>query len=73
MNTPAERITILINEHDMTFRQFERLTGVSHGALKSAMDGKTVFNGNSLIKISLALSVSTDWLLGLTDKRERNK
>lgn len=73
MDTPAQRIIILINENDMTHREFERITGVSYGALRSAMNGKSFFNGKNLIKISQAFGISVDWLLGLTDKRERNK
>ena len=64
----SERLTILINENDMSQREFATFTGITRGAVTSHLDGHGAGCGK-LIKYAQAFNVSVDWLLGLSDAR----
>lgn len=70
MDTFNDRITILINENDLSQRQAAEKIVCSRSAVKSWLDGGTC-HGRHLIMMSQAFNVSADWLLGLTDERKR--
>lgn len=70
MDTFKDRITILINENDLTQRDAAAKIGCSKSAVKSWLDGG-ICSGRHLVMISQAFNVSADWLLGLTDERKR--
>ena len=66
--TFQDRITILINENDLSQREAAEKIGTSRGVIKSCLDGRSPKVG-VLIKICRVFGVSADWLLGLSDKR----
>ena len=69
MDTLSDRIIILLNENDLSHREFAKRAGISKGSLHNVLDGDSMLNGRSLVKIAKAFDVSVDWLLGLSDRR----
>ena len=67
----GKRIKILKEELGLTNRQMSELTGVDKGNFSSWMIEYNMPNSDSVIKICKAFNVSADWLLGLSDRRER--
>ena len=65
----GERITRTIYEKGMTIVDFERKIGISHEGMWQITSGRVFPRCETLIKISVALGVSTDWILGLSDVR----
>ncbi len=68
-DTFADRITILINENDLSQQAAADKIGCSRSAVRAWLDGG-VCRGDHLIAISKAFGVSADWLLGLSDVRK---
>lgn len=71
MDTLSDRIIILINENDLSHREFSKRAGISKGSIINALDGGSMLNGRTLVKITQAFDISVDWLLGLSDRRTR--
>ena len=67
----GKRIKILKEELGLTNRQMSEMTGVDKGNFSSWMIEYKMPNSDSVIKICNAFNVSADWLLGLSDRRER--
>ena len=68
-DTFSDRITILINENDISQQKAAEKIGCSRSAVRAWLDGG-VCRGGHLIAISKAFGVSADWLLGLSDVRK---
>ncbi len=69
----ADRLNILKNERDVSYREIERCTGIGHSILGLRTQGIGLPNSYSAYKLAEFFGVSIDWLLGLSDKRERTK
>ena len=67
----ADRLNILKNDRDLTYRELERLTGISHSSLCQYTLGKKIPNGYAAVRIAEFFGVTTDWLLGLSDDMGR--
>ena len=66
----TDRITILINENDLSQREAAEKIGCSRSAVRGWLDGE-ICTGRHLIAISSAFGVSAEWLLGLSNNRKR--
>ena len=69
-DTFSDRITILINENDLSQQEAAEKIGCSRSAVRGWLDGE-ICTGRHLIAISSAFGVSADWLLGLSNNRKR--
>lgn len=67
----ADRLNTLKNDHDLTYRDIERQTGIRHNQLGEWTKGKSVANGYGIFRLSEFFGVSADWLLGLSDDMGR--
>ena len=67
----AERINMMKNAHDVTYREIERATGIAHTTLCSITKGEHVPNGYAVAVLSEYFGVSADFLLGLSDEMGR--
>ena len=67
----ADRLNMLKNDHDLTYRDIERKTGIRHNQLAEWAKGKTVANGYAIFRLSEFFGVSADWLLGLSNDMGR--
>lgn len=68
----ADRINMLKNERDVSFREIERDTGLAHTSICGFSRGSHVPNGYGLYVLSEYFKVSADFILGLTDVRGRS-
>lgn len=66
-----ERIDLLISEKKMTRAELERKLNFSHGSLRNW--NKSIPSGDKIQKVADYFDVSTDYLLGRTDKRRYYK
>ena len=62
--TVASRIKELLSERDMTQKELAQRAGITESAVCHYVKGERVPRGTNLIKISSALNVTTDFLLG---------
>ncbi|MES5415522.1 helix-turn-helix transcriptional regulator [Enterococcus mundtii] len=62
-----ERIDLLISEKKMTRAELERKLNFSHGSLRNW--NKSIPSGDKIQKVADYFDVSTDYLLGRSDKR----
>jgi transcriptional regulator with XRE-family HTH domain len=62
-----ERILVLLKERNMTAKELTVLLGASRSAVSEWKSGKAKPTIDHIVKIAQIFSVSTDWLLGLTD------
>lgn len=62
-----------MEEHNVTAYQIAKATGLSNTALSRYKSGKQDPAIDKLIAIADFFDVSTDYLLGRTDKREINR
>ncbi|BBM14947.1 uncharacterized protein EM151A_1755 [Enterococcus mundtii] len=62
-----ERIDLLISENKMTRAELERKLNFSHGSLRNW--NKSIPSGDKIQKVADYFDVSTDYLLGRSDKR----
>lgn len=67
----ADRLNMLKNDHDLTYRDIERRTGINHNQVAEWTKGKSVANGWGIFRLSEYFGVSADWLLGLSDDMGR--
>ena len=67
----ADRLNILKNDRDLTYRELERLTGISHSMLGKYTLGKEIPNGYTAARIAEFFGVTMDWLFGLSDDMGR--
>jgi len=66
--TIIDRIFKLINESNLTAKEFAKKVGVSQGNITDWKTGRAKPSVDALLKISNACNVSVDYLLGNTDK-----
>ena len=48
----ADRLNMLKNDHDLTYRDIERKTGIKRTQLAEWTKGKTVANGYAIFRLS---------------------
>lgn len=65
----ADRLRILIKEHNTTITELSRKLRVSRQAVAMYLDGKNLPNSEKICAIAKYFNVSTDWLLGQSDVR----
>ena len=63
----ASRLRYLLEERDMNQNQLAKATKLQRQTISNYTNGQSVPDGNNLIKISKALNVSVDYILGLSD------
>ena len=63
------RINILHQESGVSIKKFADMVGLSRQTMQFYLDGRRTPDSDSLAKICKALSVSSDWLLCLSDVR----
>lgn len=66
--TIGQKLRQVINERGIKQCWVAERAGISATTLNSILVGHRNPSAESVAKIALALGVSTDWLLGLTDK-----
>ncbi len=66
--TTVDRIFQLINESNLTAKEFAKKVGVSQGNITDWKTGRAKPSVDALLKISNTCKVSVDYLLGNTDK-----
>lgn len=69
-STTVIRLNLLYGESRLTQSDFAKLCGVSASALKNYLNGDRPFPTTNVIKLCKQLSISSDWLLGLSDVRQ---
>jgi len=62
------KIRQLIDERGLKQRWIAKSTGMSEGAFQRILDNKNAPNAHNLARLAKVLGVTTDYLLGLTDK-----
>ena len=65
------RLKHVIKSSNLSISKFCQLVQVSRGTLHTYLNGKRVPRINSLYNICYYSNTSMDWLLGLTDKRNK--
>ena len=73
MATFSERLKLLRNENRYTQSAMAEIFGLKLRGYQGYEYGKTYQTVPGLIQIAKFFDVSTDYLLGLTDKREVNR
>lgn len=68
----SERVYHLRKERGMSQKELGEAVGLSHKAISTIESGDRATTLEKLIALSQFFDVSTDYLLGLTDKPERN-
>lgn len=69
----GQRMRVLRESDTSTQRELADLTKVPLAVLNRAIRGTATPSPDALVKIANHYGVSTDWILGLTDKRPRRK
>lgn len=67
-DTIADRLKLICGEKGISGRELSRISGVHSNILSRITQGKRGPSADTLAKICAALSVSADFLLGLSDK-----
>lgn len=70
MSIFSERLKDILQERQMSQSELARKTGISRQNIYQYANGKTVSSLENLVKISKALNVSTDYLLGLSEYKD---
>lgn len=63
----AERINMLKNDKDVSFRDIERETGLAHSSVRALTLGQHVPSGYAIVKLSEFFGVSADFILGMSE------
>lgn len=66
--TYVERIKELREEEKISQAQLAKSTGLSQSAIAAWEVGKNVINANAIIALANFFGVTTDYLLGVSDK-----
>lgn len=67
---PADRMYFLRKSLNMSQRQLAEECGVSAGVFSNVECGYGLPKGTTLIKIAKGMSISTDYILNLSDRQE---
>lgn len=70
MSVFAKRIKILMDENELNIKGMSEKTGIPKSNLAGWIRSEHYPNGCSLIKLSQAFDVSTDWILGISNFRK---
>lgn len=71
MSDFQERFNQLIAENHLSVRKCADIVGIPWQTVHSYMRGKVDARAYNVIMIAEAFNVTTDWLLGVSDVRER--
>lgn len=66
----SERLKSVLDEKHITQSELSRETGIKRQNIYQYVNNKSVGSIENLVKISKALNVSTDYLLGLSDHKD---
>lgn len=61
------RLSDAMEAHGYSVRSLASVTGLSERAIWKMLTGESLPGSTSIVRLSLALGVSADWLLGLED------
>lgn len=66
----SRRLRAAMFRRDLISRQLAEKTGICDSQISSYVNGRSAPGAMRLVILSLALDVSVDWLLGLSDQME---
>ena len=67
----TERLNKAVTESGIGLNELSRRTGIGTHTLRTYFNGEYNPKADNLAKLSIILNVSADWLLGLTQRKER--
>lgn len=67
----TERLNKAVSESGIGLNELSRRTGIGTHTLRTYFNGEYNPKADNLAKLSIILNVSADWLLGLTQRKER--
>ena len=70
-DTFGERLNMVLYEQKITQADLDKRTGIGRANISRYVCNKQMPTVDSLIAICKTLDVSADWLLGLSDRKER--
>lgn len=70
MTIISQRMTEIMAEQGLKMRNLEEITGISRGTLSKYISGKIIPKTDNLQKISKALNVDEQWLMGLSEVKK---
>ena len=70
-DTFGERLNMVLYEQKITQADLDKRTGIGRANISRYVCNKQMPTVDSLISICKTLDVSSDWLLGLSDRKER--
>ena len=70
-DTFGERLNMVLYEQKITQAELDKRTGIGRANISRYVCNKQMPTVDSLISICKTLNVSADWLLGLSDRKER--
>ena len=71
-DTFGERLNMVMYEQKITQAELDKRTGIGRANISRYVCNKQMPTVDSLISICKTLNVSADWLLGLSDRKERD-
>lgn len=72
MSVFRERINLLMKENDMSIRTMAEFADMPWQTINSYCTKDVDARAYNLVKIAMAFGVTTDWLLGITDRRNND-
>ena len=70
-DTFGERLNMVLYEQELSQADLDKRTGIGKANISRYVCNKQMPTVDSLISICKTLNVSADWLLGLSDRKER--
>ena len=70
-DTFGERLNMVLYEQELSQADLDKRTGIGRANISRYVCNKQMPTVDSLIAICKTLNVSADWLLGLSDRKER--
>ena len=70
-DTFGERLNMVLYEQRLSQVELDKRTGIGRANISRYVCNKQMPTVDSLISICKTLDVSSDWLLGLSDRKER--
>lgn len=71
-DTFGERLNMILYEQELSQADLDKRTGIGRANISRYVCNKQTPTVDSLIAICKTLGVSADWLLGLSDRKERD-
>lgn len=71
-DTFGERLNTVLYEQELSQADLDKRTGIGRANISRYVCNKQMPTVDSLIAICKTLGVSADWLLGLSDRKERD-